>query len=66
MSPPAKWKPMRSAPRDGTDFLACDAEQQMAVCFISMSGTLCYSAGERIVEDGEFEPTHWMPVPEPP
>ena len=62
----ASWKPMRSAPHNGRAFLACDAEGAMAVCYLSTDGTLCYEAGERIVEEDEFHPTHWTELPAPP
>jgi hypothetical protein len=38
----------------------------MAVCYLSTDGTLCYEAGERIVEEDEFQPTHWTELPAPP
>lgn len=61
---------MPSAPDDGTPFLACqnidDDESKMAVCYLSTSGTLCYDASGGIVDEDEFDPTHWMPLPEPP
>lgn len=64
------WKLMRSAPRDGTPFLACqnldDAESKMAVCYLSTDSTLCLDATGSIIEDDEFQPTHWMPLPDPP
>jgi hypothetical protein len=63
------WKPIKAKPRPqtGAPFLAYDAESgQMAVCYVSTDRTLCYDAGERIVEDDEFLPTHWMELPPPP
>lgn len=62
------WKPIKSAPRDGTAFLACidDEPPKMAVCYLSIDGTLCLDATGSIVDEDEFEPTHWMPLPDPP
>lgn len=61
---------MVSAPRDGTAFLACqnlnDDESKMAVCYLSIDGTLCLEATGDIIEDDEFQPTHWTPLPEAP
>ena len=59
---------MTSAPRDGTAFLACEVredEAPMAVCYLSIDRTLCYEATGEIVDD-DFQPTHWMPLPDPP
>lgn len=63
------WRPIKSAPRDGTAFLAYQEGIEpptMAVCYISIDRTLCYAATTDIVDEGEFEPTHWMPLPDPP
>lgn len=64
------WKPMKSAPRNGSAFLACqnlsDDESKMAVCYLSIDGTLCLDATGDIIEDDEFQPTHWTPLPEAP
>ena len=58
---------MRSAPRDGTAFLAWDREREVTgVCYLSADRTLCFEATGSIVEQEEFSPTHWMPLPEPP
>lgn len=66
----SEWRTMRSAPRDSTPFLAwcaegADGEPHWAVCYVSISRTLCYDVGE-IVDDDTFKPTHWMPLPQPP
>jgi hypothetical protein len=60
------WHPMSQPPRDCMAFLACDEAGIMAVCYLSTDGTLCYEAGEHIVADDEFQPTHWMELPTPP
>lgn len=64
------WKPIKSAPRNGTAFLACqnlsDDESKMAVCYLSIDRTLCYDASGSIVDEEDFSPTHWMPLPEAP
>lgn len=63
------WQRMTTAPRDGTPFLAWardDNGGRLAVVYISIDRTLCYDATLSIVEDEDFKPTHWIPLPEPP
>lgn len=73
-----EWRPIESAPRDGTEFLAFEAGEgapdiwpnMMAVGFIQKIGEheyfyVAHYAGH----EAEFmieKPTHWMPLPEPP
>lgn len=63
------WKRITSAPHDGTPFLACEIREgipaPMAVCYLSEDATLCFDATGGFVDD-EFQPTHWMPLPDPP
>jgi hypothetical protein len=67
-----KWRPMRSAPTDGTPFLCYgqseDADEPAwAVCYLSITRSLCMAAtGSLIDEEEQFTPTHWMPLPEAP
>lgn len=74
------WKPISTAPKDGTEILLCrrlDADGQPIVG--KAFGIFCQVAAwwgepERwviycsMVRDPSlhFEPTHWMPLPEPP
>lgn len=54
----SEWQPIETAPKDGTWFLAYEADVPM------------YTA--HWDEDGWYDlewkcrPTHWMPLPEPP
>ena len=64
------WEAIKTAPRNGTAFLACKANPEppghlMAVCYLSSDGTLCFDATGEIVDE-EFQPTHWMRLPAPP
>lgn len=59
---------MTKAPRNGTDFIACDlnnGDPLMTACYISIDGTLCKSLGE-ILDEQDFAPTCWRPLPAPP
>jgi hypothetical protein len=58
------WRPIESAPRDGTDFLAlCDfrkTHHQMAGCF-APNGKFVSWPGR-----WNYQPTHWQPLPATP
>lgn len=47
-----KWRPIKTAPRDGTKVLVCYANKYIATDWYPF----------RHLD----EPTHWMPLPEPP
>ena len=58
-----EWQPIKTAPKDGTDILACwrKGGTMDVVRFIE---------GHWLDDDTEqpviSEPSHWMPLPEPP
>lgn len=66
-----EWKPIETAPRDGTQILVCvtyslgsdEWETKMWVDF-AKDPYIWPTYWERI--DIPFEPTHWMPLPSPP
>jgi hypothetical protein len=64
-----EWKTIESAPRDGTDILAWDGETLTVVCWDeSLKATdapSCWALYNRFATDA-VEPTHWMPLPDPP
>ena len=56
-----QWQPIETAPKDGTDFLACwDDDELHVVC---LRGNECFRAMDR--EEWAI-PTVWMPLPAPP
>lgn len=57
------WQPIASAPKDGREILIGWTDSSRIFIAIFEIGRW------RDAEDGEafpFEPTHWMPLPEPP
>jgi hypothetical protein len=66
-----KWLPIETAPKDGTDFLACTEHRDIGVASWQV-----YEACEHYPREARFEwagegheattITHWMPLPEPP
>ena len=60
----SEWKPIESAPKDGTDFLALIPWQrkhhQMVGCF-APDGKFHSWPGRSV-----YAPTHWQPLPAPP
>lgn len=59
------WQPIATAPKDGTAVL-CFQNGNMRVCAWSVSGWAFYQRqpGDPIVV--MLDPTHWMPLPDPP
>ena len=59
-----EWQPIETAPRDGTEILAAqlvrETEWIRQVCV--------FFAGEWMVswDHRSMDPSHWMPLPEPP
>lgn len=55
------WKPIETAPKDGTDILACwDVLETVFVIYFE-DGAWWDEYGEEYLE-----PSHWMPLPTPP
>lgn len=77
----SEWRPIETAPTDGTEFLAYDAKAgKMDVAYaasIKMDGGDFFRV-YAVQSDGEYGPsddefgyasnsiTHWMPLPKPP
>lgn len=56
------WRPIDSAPKDGTWILAnCGYPLPDVLCWGHYDLPDAWSDGERA-----YSPTHWMPIPEPP
>jgi hypothetical protein len=67
-----QWKPIETAPKDGTEILVVDHHGEIQLVFWAKywrhSYDWCIKGGEQ--EEGSDKtadnPTHWMPLPEPP
>ena len=69
-----EWRPIETAPRDGTEFLATDFDREFRCTYVENKVVNAknshylavfvrkrrYSTAARF-----FEPSHWMPLPKP-
>lgn len=60
----SEWQPIKTAPKDGTKVLVAEGKIWMAVAWFwpcHMYWTEVAASGMKL-----NNPTHWMPLPEPP
>ncbi len=55
-----EWKPMDTAPQDGTELLLYQEDAGIQVSWWGLDADTGSNGWYR------FDPTHWMPLPEPP
>jgi hypothetical protein len=68
------WQPIETAPKDGTRILLWDTDEAVVAKWddISMGGAKGWQIavvkliGDVNYYEATFNPTHWMPLPEPP
>ena len=63
------WRPIESAPRDGTRLLVCYSSPGMAahaLPVVSAHWSLISDCWFSAVTDTRINPSHWMPLPSPP
>lgn len=63
------WLPIATAPKDGSRILVFEGGEVQIVAWRAMHcGREDWGLddGESVYCEGEFRPTHWMPLPEPP
>lgn len=67
------WMTIESAPKDGSDILACNAAGEVRICRwdnVSMNSlgwqVACFPANDWNWYDELRDATHWMPVPTAP
>lgn len=58
------WRPIESAPKDGTDILVYRPTHDG--CYIPIVGTDCFLNGRWWRSNNETQPTLWMPLPPAP
>lgn len=59
----SKWKPIDTAPKDGTEVIGWGPSWDKPSL---MEWDTLRNRGWRNLSNGEKNPTHWMPLPEPP
>ena len=57
------WRPIESAPKDGTSILVCNHRNGVTQCAVYLSKRWLTTWQH---EEITTEPTHWMPLPETP
>jgi hypothetical protein len=61
------WQPIETAPRDGTPILGVSGSTMTTVEWDGdIGGYWSLIVCGSYAEDGEWWPTHWMPLPNPP
>lgn len=60
------WKPIETAPKDGTRFLAYEHQSDYNHYECWWQSDFAEWEGWQNDWDSEPIPTHWMPLPEPP
>jgi hypothetical protein len=62
-----EWQPIETAPKDGTPVLGYrDVDGVMATVYWTTWGGWSLVAPGGYAEEDDWEPTHWMPLPDPP
>jgi hypothetical protein len=59
-----KWRPIKTAPKDGADILLCRPGERARLGFWN-DGSSCWHAAGTFEYD-PMDPVYWMPLPEPP
>ena len=62
----AEWQLIETAPRDGTVILGYADGEMATVEWCDLGKYWSLMVEGSYAEDGEWTPTHWMPLPDPP
>ena len=60
------WQPIETAPKDGTPILGYCEGYMTTVEWVALGGFWNLCECGKFAEDGEWNPTHWQLLPEPP
>lgn len=60
------WQPIETAPKDGTNILVFGYGDMTVVHWNIYGLYWNLSESGAYAENGEWQPTHWMPLPPPP
>lgn len=63
-SPEMEWRPIETAPKDGSSVLGWRTDRQQMIVFWFFNGNWHCDASYHW--HGMLPPTHWMPLPSPP
>lgn len=55
-----QWQPIETAPRDGSDILVSERG------YVTVARWRGFAWGDGLFLAGPVDPSHWMPMPEPP
>ena len=58
------WQPIKTAPKDGTQVLGYFDGHVVVMLWFTYSND--YTCWETVDAETEVDPTHWMPLPNPP
>ena len=61
-----EWQPIETAPKDGAKILAYADGSMTVVYWLECGDNWELAESGSWAESGEWEPTHWMPLPLPP
>ena len=61
-----KWQPIETAPKDGISILVALSRHNESITTVYWDSYWSLNIAGSYAEDDEVEPTHWMPLPEPP
>jgi hypothetical protein len=62
-----EWKPIESAPKDRSKFLAWNSEAgEVCICRFSPASCVFYTTEDQTGDSWRISPRYWMPLPPPP
>ena len=69
----SEWQPIETAPRDGTNIVLFDGQRVSVGGWVSAADQGAEPGEEYLISAGwwsldlsDNQPTHWMPLPDPP